>query len=417
MCIGSGFLLDETTDFSNSDFYKPTNDFNSFILMADFNKKSTVSITCPLGLAPLLEKEVRVLGFEPKTKRKTGVEIEATLNDCILLNFWLRTAHRVHYMIDEKPIKSPDQLRNWLKKMPWEEWISENGYFSVTSRVDHPTIDNDQFANLVVKDAVVDRIRFKKSDRPDSGSNLNDTVLFLFWNRRNARIFIDTSGESLSRRNYRSSSVAAPMQETLASAIVQSTRWKPGQEHFINPMTGSGTIAIEAVMIALNRAPASLRNNFGFMHVIGYDESYYQQVRDEAKKKATKDVHGKFIATDNNPQAIIAAKKNAKTAGVDHLIDFQTCEYDQTPIPDGDGVVVFNPPYGMRLEDNTDLRPLYKGIGDFMKKDCPGKTGYVFTANMALAKKVGLRAKSRTTLFNSTLECKLFEYELYKGSK
>jgi len=385
--------------------------------MADFNKKSTVSITCPLGLAPLLEEEVREMGFQPTATRKTGVEIEASLNDCILLNFWLRSAHRVHYLMEEKSIQSPDQLRNWVKKIPWENWISEDGYFSVTSRVDHTTIDNDQFANLVVKDAVVDRIRFKTESRPDTGSNLNDTVLFLYWNRQSARIFLDTSGESLSRRNYRSASVAAPMQETLASAIVQSTRWQPGQEHFINPMTGSGTIAIEAVMLALNRAPASLRNNFGFMHILGYDESYYQQVRDDAKKKAVKDVKGKFIATDQDPRAIMAAKKNAKTAGVDHLIEFETCEYNQTPIPEGDGVVVFNPPYGMRLEDNTDLRPLYKGIGDFMKQDCPGKTGYVFTANMALAKKVGLRAKSRTTLFNSTLECKLFEYELYKGSK
>jgi len=391
--------------------------YNSYISMADFNKKSTVSITCPLGLAPLLEEEVREMGFQPTTTRKTGVEVEASLNDCILLNFWLRSAHRVHYLMEEKSIQSPDQLRNWVKKIPWENWISEDGYFSVTSRVDHTTIDNDQFANLVVKDAVVDRIRFKTDSRPDTGSNLNDTVLFLYWNRQSARIFLDTSGESLSRRNYRSASVAAPMQETLASAIVQSTRWQPGQEHFINPMTGSGTIAIEAVMLALNRAPASLRNNFGFMHILGYDESYYQQVRDDAKKKAVKDVKGKFIATDQDPRAIMAAKKNAKTAGVDHLIEFETCEYNQTPIPDGDGVVVFNPPYGMRLEDNTDLRPLYKGIGDFMKQDCPGKTGYVFTANMALAKKVGLRAKSRTTLFNSTLECKLFEYELYKGSK
>lgn len=385
--------------------------------MADFNNKSTVSITCPLGLAPLLEKEVRELGFTPTSTRNTGVEIEASLNDCILLNFWLRTAHRVHFLIEEKPIHSPDQLKNWLKAIPWENWISEDGYFSVTSRISHSTIDNDQFANLVVKDSVVDRIRFKKDSRPDSGSDLNDTVLFLFWNRTTARIFIDTSGESLSRRNYRTSSVAAPMQETLASAIVQSTRWKPGGEHFINPMTGSGTIAIEAVMLALNRAPASLRNNFGFMHILGYDEEVYQTIREEAKQKAVKDVKGKFIATDEDPRAVMAAKKNAKTAGVDHLIEFETCDYNQTPVPNGDGVVVFNPPYGLRLEDKTDLRPLYTGIGDFMKQNCPGKTGYVFTANMALAKKVGLRASSRTTLFNSTLECKLFEYELYKGSK
>jgi 23S rRNA G2445 N2-methylase RlmL len=384
--------------------------------MADFNQKSTVNITCPLGLSTFLQQEVRDLGFTPITVRKTGVEIEASLNDCIRLNYWLRTAHRVHYMLAEKQIDNPDRLRNWIKVFPWEEWIEPEGYFSVTSRIKHPTIENDQYANLVVKDAVVDRIRFKEDTRPDSGSDLNQTVLFLFWNQEKARIFIDTSGESLSRRNYRNTSFAAPMQETLAAGIIKSTRWKPGM-HFINPMTGGGTLVIEAVMQALNRAPASLRNRFGFMHILGYDESHYQQVRDEAKQAAVKKTDGRFIATDNDPRAILAAKKHAETAGVDHLIEFETCEYHQTQIPEEDGVVVFNPPYGVRLNESEDLRPLYKGMGDFMKAKCPGKTGYIFTANMKLAKKIGLRAKSRTPFFNSTLECRLLEYELYKGTK
>ena len=384
--------------------------------MADFNSKSTVSISCPLGLTPFLKKEVENLGFKPVNVRDTGLEIKATLNDCIKLNFWLRTAHRVHFLIDEKPIKNPDGLRNWLKKLPWEDWIPYDGYFSVTSRVDHPTIENDQFANLVVKDAVVDRIRFKKNIRPDSGSDLQKNVLFLYWNRDTARIFIDTSGESLSRRNYRSSSSAAPMQETLAAGIVESTKWKAG-DHFINPMTGSGTIVIEAVMKALNKAPASLRNNFGFMHIAGYSDEVYQAIRDDAKKAVNKNPGGRFVATDNDPNATIAAKNNAQTAGVDQFIEFETCEFEETPVPDGDGVVVVNPPYGMRLGEDTDLRPLYKSIGDFMKTNCPGKTGYVFTANMKLAKKIGLRAKSRTQFFNTTLECRLLEYELYKGSK
>ena len=384
--------------------------------MADFNSKSTVSISCPLGLTPFLKKEVENLGYKPINIRETGLEITATLNDCIKLNFWLRTAHRVHFLIDEKPINNPDGLRNWLKKLAWEDWIPYDGYFSVTSRVDHPTIENDQFANLVVKDAVVDRIRFKKNIRPDSGSDLQKSVLFLYWNRDTARIFIDTSGESLSRRNYRTSSSTAPMQETLAAGIVEATKWKPG-DHFINPMTGSGTIVIEAVMKALNKAPASLRNNFGFMHIAGYSDDIYQSIRDEAKKAINKNPGGRFIATDNDPNATIAAKKNAQTAGVDQLIEFETCDFNDTPIPDGDGVVVVNPPYGMRLGEDTDLRPLYKSIGDFMKTNCPGKTGYVFTANMKLAKKIGLRAKSRTQFFNTTLECRLLEYELYMGSK
>ncbi|NBC04237.1 MAG: class I SAM-dependent RNA methyltransferase [Bacteroidetes bacterium] len=384
--------------------------------MADFTKKSTVSITCPLGLAPFLKQEIQEHGFNIKNSRETGVEIEASLNDCIYLNYWLRTAHRVHYLIDEKRIKSPDQLKVWIKKYPWEEWIDENGYFSVTSRVDHPTIENDQYANLMVKDAVADRIRFKKDERPDSGSDLQKTVLFLYWDKNIARIFIDTSGESLSRRNYRGSGAFAPMQETLAAAIINATQWKPGQ-HFINPMTGSGTLAIEAVMQATRRAPASLKNNFGFMHILGFDNEFYHSVRDEAKRGVVKDINGKFISTDNDPNAIIAAKKNAQTAGVDHMIDFQTCDYSETPVPEGEGVVVFNPPYGERIGSPDDHITLYKGIGDFMKSKCSGKMGYVFTANNKLTKKVGLRASSRTTFFNSTIECRLLEYELYKGSK
>ncbi len=384
--------------------------------MQDFTKKSTVSITCPLGLAPFLEKEIQDMGFQLTKKRETGIEIKASLNDCIYLNFWLRTAHRVHFLIDEKPIKNADELRTWSDKIEWDQWISESGYVSVTSRIDHPSIENDQFANLVVKDSVVDTIRLKKGIRPDSGPDLNHTVLFLYWDNDTCRIFVDTSGESLSRRNYRTSSVSAPLQETLAAAIVLATDWKPGQ-HFINPMAGSGTIAIEAMMIAMNRAPASLRNNFGFMHILGYDEEYYQNIRDDAKKVINKNVSGSFIATDSDASAILSAKKNAQTAGLDHYLHLETCDIDETPVPDGDGAVVVNPPYGLRLGDDTDLSPLYKRIGDFMKNSCPGKTGYVFTANLELAKHIGLRASSRTTLFNSTLECRLLEYELYRGSK
>ncbi len=384
--------------------------------MADFIKKSTVSITSPLGLTPYLQKEISDSGYQAVTTRDTGLEIQASLNDCIKLNYWLRTAHRVHYLIDEREIPNPDKLRNWVKSLAWEEWIPDSGYFAVTSRVDHPSIKNDQYANLVVKDAIADRIRFKTGRRPDSGSDLNRSVVFLFWTQNIARIFIDTSGESLSRRNYRSVSSSAPMQETLAAGIIDATNWKPGM-HFINPMTGGGTLVIEAAMKALNRAPASLRNNFGFMHIPGFDNEFYQSIREEAKKLSFKETESRFIAADHDPGAIITARKNAQTAGVDQWIEFITCDVSQTPVPDGNGVVVVNPPYGIRLDKERNLGQLYKKIGDYMKSECSGKTGYVFTGNLKLAKKVGLRPSSRTTFFNSTVECRLFEYPLYSGSK
>lgn len=386
------------------------------LYMPDFTKKGTVTLTCPLGMTPWLTKEVETLGFTPKKSRETGIEIEASLNDCITLNFWLRTAHRIHFLIDQKKINSAEQLYDWIHSCSWENWIDPQGYISVTSRVDHPKIENTQFANLTVKDAVVDKMRQKTGNRPDSGSNLNKTVLFLYWDRDTARIFIDTSGESLSRRGYRSESVSAPMQESLASALIYASKWKAG-DHFINPMTGGGTIAIEAALMAQNRPPASLRNNFGFMHILGFDDSYYQEVRRQAKLNTVKNFEGEIIASDVDKNALASAMKNAKNAGVDHLIHFENCSFEKTSIPNGNGVVMFNPPYGIRLDEDKNLAPLYRQIGDFMKSKCPGKTGYVLTGNFALAKKIGLRSSRRIPFFNSTIECRLLEFEIYKGSR
>jgi 23S rRNA G2445 N2-methylase RlmL len=385
--------------------------------MADFNERSTISITCPMAMASFLQEEVRSLGYKSLKVRQTGLDLKGSLNDAIKLNFWLRTAHRIHFLIDEKrSVRNPDSLYKWLNSIPWEKYIPVDGYLAVTSRIDHPSIDNTQFANLKVKDAIVDRIRMIKGHRPDSGPDLNRTVVFLYWDKSIARIFLDTSGESLSRRGYRTESVSAPLQESLAAAIIQASGWQP-EQHFINPMCGSGTLAIEAVLKGLNRPPASLRHDFGFMHIEGYSDDFYMQIRSDARSNTKKEIHGKIIATDNDPAAIKAAKKNAITAGVDHLIRFEICDLEDTPVPDGKGVVILNPPYGERLNNPEQLSPLYSQIGDFFKNRCPGKTGFVLTGNFDLAKKIGLRTSQRIPFFNSTIECRLLEYELYKGSR
>jgi len=206
------------------------------------------------------------------------------------------------------------------------------------------------------------------------------------------------------------------MQETLAAATILATGWN-GNGNFINPMCGSGTLAIEAAMIALDRAPGLLRTNYSFMHLKGFNESLWKELREEARKKAQKSIHGKIIATDISQEAIDAAKKSAATAGVDHLIEFDVCDYADTPIPEGQGVVMLNPPYGERLGEMKELEKTYKGIGDFFKKRCDGYTGYLFTGKFSLAKKVGLRTKQRIPFFNGEIECRLLGYELYSGSK
>jgi len=381
-----------------------------------FSQTSSISLTCPKRLTPFLKKELQDLGYNIKRSRKAGAEIEGTLNDCMNLVLQLRTAHRVHFLIREFKAKTTDTLYKQVNAFPWEAFIEPHEYLSITSFVDTPAIDNSQFANLRCKDAVVDRIRSKQGARPDTGPDLNGSVLFLFWRNTQVRLFIDASGESLSRRGYRSHSVNAPMQESLAAAIVKATEWD-GNSHFINPMCGSGTIAIEAALQATKRPPGSLRPNFGIKHIKGFDEEKWTALRKKLNATAKKDFPGKIVATDNDPQAIIAARKNAQTAGVDHLIDFKVCDYKKTPLPPGDGVVVLNPPYGKRLGDQDQLKPLYAGIGDFFKQQCTSYTGYVFTGNLQLAKSIGLRASRRIPFFNSTIDSRLLKYELYDGSR
>lgn len=384
--------------------------------MADFSKTSNISITCPSRIAPFLKEELKTQNFPIKKVRKAGVETEGSLKDCMKLVLTLRTAHRVHYLLDEFQAADPDQMYGNINAIPWEEYIDSSGYVSVTSFIDNPTISNTQYANLTCKDAIVDRIRSMTGGRPDSGPDLQHTVVFLFWRNDKCRVFLDASGESLSRRGYRTNSHTAPLQESLAAAIIKDTRWN-GSSHFINPMCGSGTLAIEAALMALNRPAGALRPNFGIKHIKDFDQEYWDQLRAELKRASNKELEGKIIATDRDPNAVKAARKNAKTAGVDHLIRFEVCDFRDTPLPDGNGVVVMNPPYGERLGEKDRLQTLYADIGDFFKQKCTDYTGYVFTGNLELAKHIGLRTNRRTEFYNSTIDCRLLEFELYDGSR
>ncbi|MEX0844053.1 MAG: class I SAM-dependent RNA methyltransferase [Balneolaceae bacterium] len=381
--------------------------------MADFSQTSTISITCPKRITPYLKEELTTLGFPIIKERLAGIETEGTLNDCMLLNLSLRTAHRVHFMLKDCRPKNGEELYNHLLEIPWENYIDKHGYVSVTSFINNKTVTNTQFANLKAKDAIVDRIRLKTGARPDSGPDLSKTVIFIFWKNDRAQIYLDTSGESISRRGYRTETSAAPMQETLAASIILASKWKPGQ-HFINPMCGSGTIAIEAALQALNKAPGLLRPNFGIKHIVGFDEELWNDLRSDLKNKANKDFEGRIIATDHDVRAVNATRKNARTAGIDHLIEVKKCDFKETEIPsDKTGVIMLNPPYGDRIGNEKDLEPVYEGIGDFFKQEATGYWGYVFTGNFDLAKKIGLRTNQRIEFYNSTIDARLLEYELY----
>lgn len=366
---------------------------------------------------PYLEQEIKELGFTPAETFVTGVKLKATVNECIRLNLNLRCASQVLYSLQSFKANNADEVYNNLLRYPWENILPRGAYFSITSNVSNNTINNSMYANLRVKDAIIDRLREKTGTRPSTGSDLTGAVIHLFWKEDHAEIFVDTSGDSLARHGYRKIPGQAPMLESLAASTIYASRWDRVSP-FVNPMCGSGTIAIEAAMIATNRRPGLFRTNYAFMHLQGYDEKIYLQ-EDARLEKQIKEVPGlTIIATDYSARAIENARKNAVAAGVANLIAFSVCDFADTNVPpDLPGIFYVNPEYGERLGEIAELEKTYSRIGDFMKQKCGGYYGYVFTGNLDLAKKIGLKAKRRIEFYTSTIDCRLLEYELYSGTR
>jgi 23S rRNA G2445 N2-methylase RlmL len=381
-----------------------------------FNRTGKIVITCPKRITPWLQTELEALGYTDFATSHMSISLDGTMQDCMKLNLYLRTGHSILFQLKEFRAKGPDDLYQEMLQIPWEEIIDVDGYFSVTSFSDNPEINDTRFASLKCKDAIADRITSKKGARPNSGPERNKTVINLHWRQDQAAVYIDTSGETISKHGYRKIPFKAPLQESLAAAMLLASKWDRAST-FINPMCGSGTLAIEAALLAQNRAVGLLRSNFGFMHLIGFDSKPWEEMRREARLNARKNLNFKIIASDLNEDAIQAAKRNAATAGVDHVIDFVCGDFRETPVPETGGVVMLNPEYGERLGSVKELEPIYKAIGDFMKQKCKGYTGYVFTGNLDLAKQIGLKTKRRIEFYNSKIDCRLLEYELYDGSK
>ncbi|HXR82750.1 MAG TPA: hypothetical protein VN722_00415 [Hanamia sp.] len=385
--------------------------------MPSFNQPSRIIVTCSKRLSPYLEREISELGFKTKRIFQTGVELNGTLNDCVRLNLNLRCASQVLYSLKSFACKNANDLYEIVSQIQWESIIDKKGYFSVTSNVDNDTINNSLFANVKVKDAIADRFRKKFNDRPDSGPELDKVVINLFWKDDHAEIFIDTSGETLSKHGYRKIPGKAPMSESLAAATLLATNWDQ-KSPFVNPMCGSSTLAIEATLLATKRKPGLYRNNYAFMHLVGYDENFYQIEKQKLITQIKKIPGLKIIATDISEDAINISNINAGIAGVADLVEFKVCDFRDTNIPQSEnGIVYLNPEYGERLGDEIELEEIYSEIGDFMKKKCKGYTGYVFTGNLNLAKKIGLKPKRKVEFYTSKIDCRLLEYELYQGSK
>ena len=383
----------------------------------ELTDRSKILVTCARGLGDWVAKEVEGLGYTVSIKRNNGVEIEGDWFDVMKLNLELRTALAVLYLFHEFKAKKPKEYYKKVYSLPWEKLISPDEFISIVSRADTPTIDNTMYVGQLTKDAIVDRIAEKTGSRPNSGPKRDNVVINTFWMGDRCWIYLNTSGNKLADRGYRKMPFKAPLQESLAAAVLMASEYD-GSQPLVLPMCGSGTFAIEAALIALGRRVGLLRNNFSFMHLLNYDKDSWKDTRLEALKKGTKKLSAPIIATDIDKEAIEASINNATTAGVEHLIDFSVCDFAKTPIPETDnGIILMNPEYGERLGDVKKLEKTYKRIGDFFKNDCRGYSGYVFTGNLNLAKHIGLRTSRRFIFQNATIECRLLKYEIYKGSR
>ena len=251
----------------------------------DPKQTGNILITCSPGLVDYARREVEDLGYQCFESHKTGLELEADQFDAMRLNLHLRTAYNVLFLLKRFECSSPDELYRNVAEIPWEDMICPDEYLSVVSRVNTGHVNNSMFASLKVKDAIVDRIVSETGSRPDSGKDRNRVVVPLYWRDDLCRLYLNTSGLKLSDRGYRRMPHKAPLRESLAAAIIMATGYD-GSVPLVCPMCGSGTLAIEAALIAGRRSPGLLRSNYGFMHMKYFDEPAWQQMRNEALKQS-----------------------------------------------------------------------------------------------------------------------------------
>ena len=377
------------------------------------------------------EVEVREMGYTPVEVTENTVVVRGAMRDVMRLNLWLRTAHRVLVPLLRTTCRNIRDLYEAVASIDWENHLEPDGYFSVSSIVHNLTVRDTRIPSLYTKDAIADRMREKCQRRPDSGGENRGAAVFVYWEKDEAIVYLDTSGEPLSKRGYRRIPGSAPMQETLAAACLMATGWDR-KSPFLSPMCGSGTPAIEAVLMAMNRAPGALKGHFAFQSLKGYThiipgesapnvaprqrmgaspEQIWKEMVLDAKEKETTENLPRIIATDISPEAVENAHTNAIAAGVAPYIEFAACDFADTPIPEAAGTVFFNPEYGIRLGDPAELAPIYERIGTFLNEKCRGWTGALITGNPDLARLVNLYYKTRIPFYNGPIDCRLFLYE------
>ena len=365
----------------------------------------------PRGAEELAGAELAALGISDAKPGKGGVAFSTDMGGLYRANLWLRTASRVLVQLALFPCSGPSELYAGVHAIAWQELITPEMTLAVDCSLRDSALTHSGFVALKTKDAIVDRIREACGSRPNVDTALPDVRINVHLHKNICTISLDSSGDSLDRRGYRLERNEAPLRETLAAAVVSLTGWD-GSIPLVDPMCGSGTIPVEAALMAAN-IPPGLQRHFGFQRWLNFDRVLWDKIYEEAESGIRKLPLGLISGYDLDNRALLLAGRNSAKAGLEGQIHFFHAALQEFR-PEGDkGVVILNPPYGKRLGEDDDLRELYCQIGDTMKKYCRGWTGYVLTGNLELAKYIGLKASRRYVLFNGAVECRLLKYDLY----
>lgn len=370
--------------------------------------------TCPRGLEALLAAEVERLGAGAVAVTSGGVSFQADLRTVYRVNLESRIATRVLRRLDTKPYRNEKDIYELARSQHWGQWFRVSQSIRVDTTAVRSPLKSIDFATLRIKDAICDRFRDDTGSRPNVDTRAPDVRITAYLTQDSATLYLDTSGEPLYKRGYRTQSVEAPLKENLAAGIIALTGWRP-EEALLDPMCGGGTLVAEAAMIGLNIAPG-LGRSFGFERTSDFDPGLWASVREAAMQARTLDRKLSIHGSDLHYREVEYAKENLRSAGLSDTVQIKQASATDLRPPTAEGVLVTNPPYGERIGEKDDLAALYPKLGDWMKQHFAGWRCYYFTGDPELPKGIRLKASRRTPLFNGAIECRLFEYRIIAGS-
>ena len=366
------------------------------------------------GFEDLLANELTQLGAQKVKKGVRNVTFYGDKGFMYKCNLGLRTAIKILKPIASFKVVNEADLYDKIYKIKWEDYVDYKGTIAINSTVHSTVFNHSQYISLKAKDAIVDRFRALKGERPSIDLKFPDLKINIHIDKLFCNVSLDSSGESLHKRGYKTATNIAPINEVLAAGLIMLSGWD-GQSDLLDPMCGSGTILIEACMIACNIPPNLLRNEFAFEKWTDWDVELFEKIENSLLEK-TRDFHHNIYGIDKAPSAVTKAIENVKNANLESFISIRHDDYFKTSKSNTDFLhIIFNPPYGERLEIN--MEELYGNIGNTLKRNYSNSNAWFITSNVEALKYVGLRPSRKIKLFNAKLESTFVKYEVYDGSK